>query len=331
MKALLSTQIGGPETLVLSDIPDPEPKAGEILIAVKAAGVNFPDSLIVRDLYQFRPPRPFSPGAEVAGTVVSVGNDITGFAAGDRVLATGLFGGFATRFVADAARTFKIPDTMPFDEAAAFVFTYGTSYYGLADRAALKSGETLLVLGAAGGIGASAIELGKASGARVIAAVSSEDKAEFCRSIGADDAVIYPRDMDRTAQKSFADDIKQVAGNAGVDVVLDAVGGDYAEPALRRLNWEGRYLVVGFPAGIPAIPLNLPLLKSCQIIGVFWGAFLARKPARYAEHMAEIFALYEAGKIKPQITARYPLADAAKAISAIETRKAQGKMVITMD
>lgn len=331
MKALLSTVVGGPETLVLDDLPDPQPKAGQVVIAVKAAGVNFPDGLIIRDLYQFKPPRPFSPGAEVGGVIETVGSDVTGFAVGDRVLAMTIYGAFATHLVCDAASVHKIPDSMPFDEAAAFVFTYGTSHYALKDRALLRSGETLLVLGAAGGIGASAIELGKAFGARVIAAVSSEEKAEFCRSIGADETVIYPREMDRADQKAFADDIKSAAGNAGVDVVLDAVGGDYAEPALRRLNWEGRYLVVGFPAGIPTIPLNLPLLKSCQIVGVFWGAFIARDPARHAQHLSELLDFFEAGKIKPQITARYPLAQAAEAITAIENRSAQGKIVITMD
>ena len=220
MKALLSTATGGPETLVLEDLPDPVPKAGEVVIAVKAAGVNFPDSLIIRDLYQFKPPRPFSPGAEVAGVVESVASDVTDIAVGDRVLAMSIFGGFATDFLCSAATVHKIPDAMPFDEAAALVFTYGTSHYALKDRAALQPDETLLVLGAAGGIGASAIELGKAFGARVIAAVSSQEKADFCRSIGADETIIYPREMDRAAQKAFADDIKQVAGKAGVHKIV---------------------------------------------------------------------------------------------------------------
>jgi len=225
----------------------------------------------------------------------------------------------------------RIPDAMPFEDAAAFVFTYGTSYYALKDRGALAPGDTLLVLGAAGGIGASAVELGRAMGARVIAAVSSPEKAAFCRSIGADEALVYPREMDRDAQKAFGAAIKDAAGPDGVDVVYDPVGGDYAEPSLRSIAWEGRYLVVGFPAGIPKIPLNLPLLKNCQIVGVFWGAFTKRHPDRHGAQMDELFAMYEAGQIRPRISASFPLDQAAEALRLIEDRKATGKIVLTVE
>lgn len=331
MFAMLSTATGGPETLELTELPSPEPQAGEIRVAVRAAGVNFPDTLMIRDLYQFRPERPFAPGGEIAGVVEALGEGVTGLAVGDRVLALTMHGGFTTEICIPAANAVKFPEAMPFDEAAAFIFTYGTSIHGLKDRGRVKPGETVLVLGAAGGIGSSAVELAKAMGARVIAAVSSPEKAEFCRSIGADETVIYPREMDRAAQKAFGGEIKHVAGKAGVDVVYDAVGGDYAEPALRCLNWEGRYLVVGFPAGIPTIPLNLPLLKGCEIVGVFWGAFTMRDPAAQAENMADLLAFYADAKIKPRITARYPLAEAAKALADIEERRVQGKIVLMME
>ncbi len=249
---------------------------------------------------------------------------------GDRVLALPMVsGGFATQLVCDADVVWRIPDAMPFDEAACFLFTYGTSYFALKDRAALARGELLLVLGAAGGIGASAVELGRAMGARVIAAVSSKEKAAFCRGIGAETAIVYPRAMDRVAQKAFGAEIK-AAAPGGVDVIYDPVGGDYAEPALRSIAWNGRFLVVGFPAGIPSIPLNLPLLKNCQIIGVFWGAFTKRDPQGFRSQVKELFAFYEAGKIKPRVSARFPLEDAARALKMIERREATGKIVLEM-
>jgi len=329
--AMLSHDVGGPETLNHSEISVPDPKKGGVRIAVKAAGVNFPDTIIIRDLYQYKPKRPFAPGGEVSGVVDAVGEGVDGFAVGDRVLGLPLFGGFASHVCVAAHMVRKIPDTMPFDEAACFVFTYGTSYYALKDRGTLTAGETLLVLGAAGGIGASAVELGKAMGARVIAAVSSEEKAAFCREIGADVALVYPKEMDRAAQKAFGAEIKAAAGPKGVDVIYDPVGGDYAEPSLRSIAWNGRYLVVGFPAGIPTIPLNLPLLKNCQIVGVFWGAHTAREPDRHGAQMDELFALYEAGQIRPQISQSMPLVDAAKALHLIENRTAKGKIVLTVD
>lgn len=331
MKTMLSTAVGGPETLELADMPVPEPGPGQIRIAVRAAGVNFPDTLMIRDLYQMKPPRPFAPGGEVAGVVDAVGPDVTGFAPGERVLALTGHGGFAEYVCADAARATTIPDDMPFEDAACFVFTYGTSYHALKDRGYLKPGDTLFILGASGGVGAAAIELGKAMGARVIAGVSSEEKAAFCRAIGADETVIYPREMDRDAQKALSSRLKELAGPNGITVAYDAVGGDYAEPVVRSMGWDGRYLVVGFPAGIPKIQLNLTLLKSCQIVGVFWGASVMRDPKGHAENVREMFAMYRDGKIKPRITARYPLEKAGDALEAMQDRKVTGKVVVTFD
>lgn len=331
MHAMLSQAIGGPETLELTELPDPQPKDDEVIVRIRAAGVNFPDTLMIRDLYQMKPPRPFAPGGEIAGDVAAVGKDVKGFAVGDRVLALTGFGGFATHMAADPTRLVKIPDDMPYEDAACFIFTYGTSHHALKDRAHLKAGESLLILGAAGGVGAAAIELGKATGARVIAAVSSADKAEFCTSIGADDTIIYPREMDRDAQKAFSGEIKKLVGSEGVNVVYDAVGGAYAEPAVRALAWEGRFLVVGFPAGIPKLPLNLTLLKGCQVVGVFWGASTVRDPKGHMENVGELFELYAAGKIKPRISARFPLAQTADALTMMAERKVMGKVVVTMD
>jgi NADPH2:quinone reductase len=332
MKAMMSHEPGGPETLKPTEVDTPDPGPGSIRIAVKAAGVNFPDTLIIRDLYQFKPPRPFAPGGEVAGVVEAVGDGVTEFAPGDRVMAGGVNGGFATHFIAEAARANKLPDDMPFDEAAGFMLTYGTSHYALRDRADIRPGESLFILGAAGGVGAAAIELGKAMGARVVAGVSSEDKAAFCRELGADETIVYPTgELDRGAQKALSTEIKAKCGGEGANVVYDAVGGDYAEPAVRALAWEGRFLVVGFPAGIPKIPLNLTLLKSCQIVGVFWGAFTMRNPAKNAEYVKELFDLYGAGKIRPRITASFPLEEAADALNLMMDRKVLGKVVLTVD
>jgi NADPH2:quinone reductase len=226
----------------------------------------------------------------------------------------------------------KIPDTMPYDEASCLVLTYGTSHHALKNRAEIQPGESLLILGAAGGVGAAAIELGKAAGARVIAAVSSEDKAQFCRDLGADETIIYSRDMDdRATQKAFSDEIKKLSGGEGIDVVYDAVGGAYAEPAVRALAWKGRYLVVGFPAGIPKIPLNLTLLKGCQIVGVFWGAHTVREPEIHGENMADLFRMYADGQIKPRISARFPLEKAADALNLMQDRKVLGKVVLDVD
>lgn len=332
MKAMLSKEVGGPETLVLEDMPTPEPGKGQVRIRVHAAGVNFPDTLIIRDMYQMKPPRPFAPGGEVAGEVDAVGEGVTDVAVGDRVLAMTGFGGFATHIVTDAARVMKVPDAMPFDEASCLVLTYGTSHHALKNRAEIQPGESLLILGAAGGVGAAAIELGKAAGARVIAAVSSEEKAQFCRDLGADETIVYSRDMDdRDTQKAFSNEIKKLSGGDGVDVVYDAVGGAYAEPAVRALAWKGRFLVVGFPAGIPKIPLNLTLLKGCQIVGVFWGAHTQQEPKMHAENMQDLFRMYAEGKIKPRISARFPLEKAADALNLMQDRKVLGKVVLDVD
>lgn len=330
MKALLSTAPGGPETLTFADMPAPAAGAGEVVIDVRAVGVNYPDVLIIEDKYQFKPGRPFAPGGEVAGIVHCLGEGVSGLAPGDRVIGSTVSGGMAEQIAIHAGRVRKIPDAMPFDEAAAFLTTYGTSHYALKDRAALKAGESLLVLGAAGGVGVAAVELGKAMGARVIAAVSTREKADFIRGCGADDVVIYPAHLnedDKAATKALSEAFKSAGG---VDVIYDAVGGAYAEPALRAMNWDGRFLVIGFPAGIPRIPLNLTLLKSCQIVGVFWGAFTAREPARNEANIAELFALYAAGRIRPRVSAHFPLADAAQAIRHLADRKAIGKVVVTV-
>ncbi len=331
MKAMLSTAAGGPESLIFTELETPTPKNDEVLISVKAAGINFPDTLIIQDLYQIKPKRPFAPGGEVSGIIEAIGESVNGFAIGDRVIAIPGFGGFVSHICVPATKVLKISDNMPFDEAACFIFTYGTSHYALRERANLAAGETLLITGAAGGVGAAAIELGKALGAKVIAAVSSKEKSDFCKSLGADATIIYPRVMDRNTQKALSASVKDLAGPKGVDVVYDAVGGDYAEPFLRSMAWDGRFLVVGFPAGIPKIPLNLTLLKSCQIVGVFWGAFTVRNPAQHKKHVAELFEMYSNGQIKPRITERFVLNDAAKALTYVAERRVLGKVVLTID
>ena len=331
MKALISTTPGGPETLELVDIADPVPGKGEVVVAVKAVGVNFPDVLIIKDMYQFRPERPFSPGGEIAGVVESVGEGVTHIRPGTRVLAVPGWGGMREKIAIHASRCVPIPDSMPFDEAAAFIMTYGTTHYALKWRAGLKPGESLFILGAAGGVGLAAIELGKAMGATVIAGVSSEDKLAIAKEKGADSGLIYPTGaLDRGQQKALSEEIKSLGGG-GVDVVYDAVGGDYAEPAIRAMNWDGRYLVIGFPAGIPSIPLNLTLLKSCQIVGVFWGAWTARHPDQFQESLQDLFGLYAAGKIRPHVSETFPLARGGDAIQALADRKAKGKLVVTVD
>jgi NADPH2:quinone reductase len=331
MKALLSTKVGPPEALEYLDAPDPVAAEGEIVIAVKAAGVNFPDALMVEDKYQFKPPRPFAPGGEIAGVIESLGPGVAGLKLGQRVIASTGSGGFAEKIKVHAARVMPMPEGMPFDEASAFLLTYGTSYYALKDRGHLKAGETVLITGAAGGVGVSAIELTKAFGAKAIAAVSSPEKAAFAKAAGADDAIVYPAGpLSKEQSKQLAEDFKRACGG-GADVVYDSVGGSYCEPALRAMNWDGRYLVIGFPAGIPTPPLNLTLLKSSSIVGVFWGASVAREPERHKANVAALFKLYTEGKVRPRVSARYPLRDGAKAIRALMDRTAQGKLVVTME
>ncbi len=331
MRAILSRTAGGPETLVLETVADPIVGPGEVLIGVRAVGINFPDTLIIEDRYQFKPQRPFSPGAEVSGTVEAVGEGVTDLAIGDRVIAVPGWGGLVEKLAVPAATVVRMPSTMEFEPAAGLIMTYGTSWYGLKDRAALKAGEILLILGAAGGVGAAAIELGKAVGATVIAAVSSPEKAAFSRELGADAVVIYPAGpLDRDQAKALTADIRQACGGDGPDVVYDAVGGDYAEPALRAMTWEGRYLVVGFPAGIPSIALNLTLLKSIQIVGVFWGAAVMRDPKAHMANMSELMAFHADGRIRPRISQIVPLERAHEAIRALGDRTAVGKVVVTV-
>jgi len=330
MKALLSKAPGGPETLVLEDIPSPTPGKGEVLIDIKAIGINFPDTLIIRDMYQFKPERPFSPGGEVSGVVKALGEGVTNLSVGQRVIGSCGWGGMREELVLDAGRCIPISDSVPFEEAAAFVMTYGTSYYALKDRADPKPGEKLLVLGAAGGVGIAAVELGKAMGLEVIAACSTQEKVDFCISKGADHGIVYERaPLDRGQQKALSNQIKEISGG-GVDIIYDGVGGDYAEPSIRAMNWEGRFLVIGFPAGIPAIPLNLTLLKSCDIRGVFWGAAVARDPKANQQNLAEMFAMYQEGKIKPHVSKTFPLDQGGDAIQYLMDRKAMGKVVVTV-
>ncbi len=331
MKALLSRDPGGPETLKLEEVPDPVAKPGEVVVAIKACGVNFPDVLTIQDLYQTKPPRPFAPGTEIAGTVASVGSDVTALKVGDRVMGSIGHGGMAEKVAVSADRLFPIPEGMPFDQASAFSSMYNTSYMALKDRADIKKGERLLVLGAAGGVGIAAVELGKAFGAYVIAAASSQEKVDLAKKCGADEGIVYPMGpFDRAGQKALADLFKSVSGPKGFDVVYDPVGGDYAEAALRSMAWGGRFLVVGFPAGIPKIPLNLPLLKTCQIVGVYSGGFKKEHPEKSRRNSEELLALYKKGIIKPHVSQHYPLARGADAIAALQQRKALGKVVVTV-
>jgi NADPH:quinone reductase-like Zn-dependent oxidoreductase len=332
MKAIRTHQTGGPETLTLDEVEAPTPGKGEVLVAVKACAINYPDGLMLRDMYQFKPQRPFSPGGEISGVIEALGEGVEGYAVGDRVLAGIGNGGLAEKVVVPAGRMFKVPDGVPFEKAASLLMTYGTTIHGLKDRGHIKPGDTVLTLGAAGGVGLSAIELAKAFGARVVAAVSSEAKGEVARKAGADEVVIYPREaMDKDASKALADAFKQACGPEGANIVYDIVGGQYSEPALRAIAWEGRFLVVGFPAGIAKMPLNLTLLKSCDICGVFWGAFTARDPKGFHAQVMELFDLMAAGKIDPLVSETFPLARAGDAIAKLEAREAVGKLVVTMD
>jgi len=332
MKAIISRTAGGPQTLRFEDVEVPSPQAGEVLVEVAACGVNYPDALIIEDKYQFKPERPFSPGSEIAGTIECAGSGVANLQPGMRVLAPVGWGGMAEKLVLPAERCIVIPDAMPFEEAASFLMTYGTSYYALKDRGHLQPGDVLLVLGAAGGVGSAAVELGKAMGARVIAAASSEDKVAFAKSCGADEGLIYPSGpFDKESIKKLASLFRSACGKDGPNVIYDAVGGDYSEAALRAIAWEGRLLVIGFPAGIPRMPLNLALLKGCGIEGVFWGDFARRSPKANAENVAALFKLYERGAIRPRISKRFPLAQSGDAIAWLSSRKALGKVVVTVE
>ena len=332
MKALLTKEVGGPETLVVEDIAEPVAGPGQVVVKVAACAINFPDTLMIRDLYQFKPERPYSPGGEISGTIEAVGEGVEGWQVGDKVLAGIGSGGLREKVAIEAHRLFKVPEGVDTVQASALLMTYGTTIHGLKDRGDIKEGDTVLILGAAGGVGLSGVELAKAYGARVVAAVSSEEKAEVARKAGADEVVIYPRaPFDKETSKQLANDFKAAVGKDGADIVYDIVGGDYSEPALRAIAWEGRFLVVGFPAGIAKMPLNLTLLKSCDIRGVFWGAFAARDPKANAANIAELFDLWKAGNINPLVSETYPLDRAHEAIAKLENRGAVGKLVVTMD
>ncbi|MFN3425161.1 MAG: NADPH:quinone oxidoreductase family protein [Novosphingobium meiothermophilum] len=331
MKALRTHAAGGPETLVLEEIADPVPGKGEVLIEVHACSINFPDTLMIRDLYQFRPERPYAPGSELAGRILALGEGVTGWSVGDRVIAMIGHGGLAQKVVAPVQRLFALPDGVDYATGASLLMTYGTTIHGLKDRGHIKEGDTVLVLGAAGGVGLSAVELAKAFGARVIAAVSSEEKAQVARDAGADDVVIYGRaPFDKAQSKALAEQFKAACGPDGANIIYDVVGGDYSEPALRAIAWEGRFLVVGFPAGIARLPLNLTLLKSCDVCGVFWGAWTAREPAAFKAEVEELFALLKEGRINPRISQRFALEQGREAIALLENRQAVGKIVVEM-
>jgi NADPH:quinone reductase len=331
MRALLSTQTGGPETLVMGDLPEPVATPGMVVVAVKACSINYPDTLMIVDKYQFKPERPFAPGGEVAGIVHAIGEGVTGFAIGDRVIGLCGNGGLTEKVAVAAHNIFKMPEAMSFEDGSAILLTYGTSIHAYKNRGHIKSGDVILVLGGAGGIGISAIELAKAYGACVVAGVSSEAKAAIAREAGADDVIIYPyQPFDKDQSKALADAFKKAAGPDGYNIVYDTIGGDYSEPAVRAIAWEGKFLVVGFPAGIAKLPLNLTLLKSCDVCGVFWGAFAARDPKSNHANIAELFDLYAAGKIKPRISETFALENAGDAIAKLTNREAVGKLVVTI-
>jgi NADPH2:quinone reductase len=324
MKAILCTQFGPPEELVLSEVPSPNPVQGQVLISVKACGVNFPDTLIIQNKYQFKPPLPFSPGGEVSGFIKKVGEGVKHLNVGDAVLALPGWGGFAEEVVADAAVAFPVPPGMDFVTAASVMYTYGTSYHALKNRALLQPGETLLVLGAAGGVGLAAVQLGVLMGAQVIAAASSDEKLAVCRELGATATINY-------STEDLKERIKEITQGNGVNVIYDPVGDRYAEPALRSIAWKGRYLVVGFAGGeIPKIPLNLPLLKGCQIVGVFWGAFTKHEPRESQKNFQELLTWITQGKLKQHLYKTYPLADAPDALRAIMERQVVGKAVVVI-
>jgi len=326
MKALLSTHPGGPDALTLSTIANPVPGPGELCVRVLACAINYPDVLLLEDRYQVKPPRPFAPGTEIAAVVETVGPDVTGWEPGQRLIAMIGYGGLAEKAVLRADQAFHLPAALDPTEGSALLMTYATAIHGLVDRGALQPGERLLVLGGAGGVGLAATEVGKALGATVISAVSDGAKAEAAREAGADDFLIYPADPadPRALMAAF----KAASGESGFDVVLDPVGGAYSEPALRALAWGGRFLTVGFPAGIPSIPLNYILFKSCDVRGVFWGEFAKREPDRNRAHVERLLGWWTEGRIRPRIARRWPLSEGAEAIRWLASRQAIGKAVV---
>jgi len=324
VKAILCREHGTPDTLTFEDIAEPELGPGQVRIAVKACGVNFPDVLMVAGKYQMQPPLPFSPGAELAGEILQTAGDVTHFQTGQRVLALSAFGGMAEQVCVPAQTVMPIPDEMPWETAAAFLLTYGTSYYALKQRAQLQTGETLLVLGAAGGVGLAAVELGHLMGAKVIAAASTGEKLEIAREYGADMTIDYTRD-------NLKDQMRQLTDGKGANVIYDPVGGDLFDQCLRSVAWNGRILIIGFASGtIPKIPANLPLLKGASIVGVFWGRFAEMEPAMHQQNTRELFSWYAEGKIRPKISRAFPLEDGADAIAMLAERRATGKVVVTI-
>jgi len=332
MKALQCVELGGVDKLEINEVSSPDVGPGQVLIDVKAASVNFPDVLMIQGLYQFQPPLPFTPGGEAAGIIEKVGEGVESLKEGDKVFAMTGMGAFAEKIVAPEGSVMSIPESMDYETAAALSMTYGTTLYALKQRANLKAGETLLVLGAAGGVGLAAVDLGKAMGAKVIAAASSQEKIDMCIQHGADEGFIYPTgDLSKDQQKELSGKIKEVTGGVGANVIYDPVGSHYSEPALRAIAWEGRYLVIGFAAGdIPKIPLNLALLKGCQIVGVFWGAWTGIDPAGNKANFMELFKLHGEGKIAPEVSDKFTLDNAADAIAHLQNRKAKGKVIITI-
>jgi len=332
MKALQCVEIGGPDKLEINEVESPSAIPGHVVIDVKSGSINFPDVLMIQGLYQYQPPLPFTPGGESAGIISEIGEEVTKFKVGDKVFAMTGTGAFAEKILAHEGSCTLIPDSMDYDSAAALSMTYGTSLYALKQRANIQPGETLLVLGASGGVGIAAIELGKAMGAKVIAAASTQDKIDMCMAHGADEGFIYPSgNLDRDQQKQLSNKIKELTGGMGANVVYDPVGDSYAEPCLRATAWEGRYLVIGFAAGeIPKIPLNITLLKGCQIVGVFWGAWVGLFPDENKKNFDELFKLHAEGRINPEVSQRYALEDSAEAFSHLANRKAKGKVIINM-
>ncbi|MEO0316739.1 MAG: hypothetical protein RL404_416 [Pseudomonadota bacterium] len=322
MKAVVCKAWGLPETLVVEDLPERMAAPGEVMIDVMAAGVNFPDVLVIQNKYQFKPALPFTPGNELAGVVRAVGEGVDHLKAGDRVFAYVAHGAFAQQASVPANTVLKMSDDIDFDTAAALTLTYGTSHHAVVDRAQLKAGETMLVLGAAGGVGLAAIEIGKAIGAKVIAAASTDEKLAICRQHGADECINY-------STEDLREGIKRVTGGKGPDVIYDPVGGGYTEPAFRSIAWRGRYLVIGFANGeIPKLPLNLPLLKGASVVGVFWGDFARREPAHHVAAMDELMQWHREGRIRPHISATYALAETPQALNDMASRKVTGKIVI---
>lgn len=325
MRAVTCREHGLPDKLALAtDWPEPEVGEHDVLIDVKAAGLNFPDVLMIQGKYQMQPEMPFIPGGECAGVVSAVGDKVTRYKVGDKVISAGGSGAFCERIAVHEFGAFPMPEALSFEQAAGVSITYFTSYYALKQRANLQPGETLLVLGAAGGVGTTAVELGKLMGAKVIAAASSDEKLELCKQLGADEVINY-------SEVGLKEAIKELTGGKGVDVVYDPVGGDYAEPAIRGMGWNGRYLVIGFASGpIPKIPLNLTLLKGCSLVGVFWGRFTGEEPEVNLKNIEELWELFDSGKIAPVVTDSFPLEQYEEAFNCMMKRRARGKVILTM-